>query len=213
MEYYFNILYYLNIYKKWWKIITKSIVIAIFFTALVSFIAPRSYISTVTIISSDSGVSAVSSLSKFLGVSNFLNSSSSNDIVIAILKSKRMENDINAFLALNKQVSFKYNISANTTPSGLIINIKGNNPIYTEKVANFTILNLDKINSELNLTPNKPMVKVLDPAIYGIPEGRKILQKIIIAGVLTFLIISLWIFLSDYIKKIKLLSIQKNNCV
>jgi uncharacterized protein involved in exopolysaccharide biosynthesis len=204
MEYDFNILYYIGMYKKWWKIIVKLMAISMFLTVIFSLLIPASYVSTVTIISADSGGSqATSSIGKLLGISGFAGGASSADIIIAILKSNRMARDISAFLELNKQSKFKYDISANSVTSGLIINVKGNDPAYTEKVANFAVQNLDKINGELNITPSRPMVKVLDSASYGDKEPRQIPRKAFIAGLAAFLLSSLYVFLSDYLKKLK----------
>jgi len=203
MGYDFNLLYYIDMYKKWWKAIVKLMAAAMLFTAIFSLLIPPSYVSTVTIISADTGPSAASSLGKFLGIAGISAGTSSNDIVIAILKSKRMVKDINAFLISNKQTAFKYVLSTLEIPSGLIIKINGNNPSYTEKVANFAIQNLDKINGELNITPSKPMVKVLDPASYGARESRQIPRKVFIAGLAAFLLMSLYVFFSDYLKKLK----------
>lgn len=204
MEYDFNILYYINMYKKWWKTIVKLMVIAMFFTAIFSLAIPVNYVSTVTIISADSGgSSSASSIGKLLGMSGFNVGTSSNDIIIAILNSNRMAKDIKTFLEFNKKQKFSYAITTNTIAAGLAINIKGNDPLFTEKVANFTIQNLDKINSELNITPSKPMVKVLDPATYGTRESRQTPRKVFIAGLAAFLLMSLYIFFSDYIRKLK----------
>jgi len=179
-------------------------VIAMLFTALFSFIIPPKYISTVTLISADSGGSqATSSIGRLLGMSGFSTGTSSDDIVIAMLNSKRIAKDIASFLELNKQPKFKYKMEISTVKSGLIINVRGNEPAYTEKVANFAIQDLDKINGELNITPSKPIVKVLDPASYGIRESRQILRKVFIAGLAAFLLMSLNIFFSDYLKKLK----------
>jgi uncharacterized protein involved in exopolysaccharide biosynthesis len=204
MEYDFNILYYLNMYKKWWKTIVKLMAAAVFFTVIISLLIPANYVSTVTIISADSGGSqATSSIGKLLGISGFAGGTSSDDIVIAMLKSKRMAKDIASFLELNKQPKFKYKIEVSPIKSGLIIDVKGNEPLFTEKVANFAIQDLDKINGELNITPAKPIVKVLDPAFYGIRESRQIPRKVFIAGLFAFLLMSMYIFFLDYIKKLK----------
>jgi len=206
MEYDFNILYYINIYKIWWKTIVKLMVIAMFFTAIFSLLMPVKYISTVTIISSSSGggLSSTSSIGKLLGLSGLGGGGdSSSDIIIAILNSNRMAKDIKAFLELNKKKKFSYAIATKKMTAGLEINLKGNDPLFTEKVANFVIQNLDKINSELNLTPSKPMVKVLDSATYGERESRQTPRKMLIAGLAAFLLMSLYIFFSDYLKKLK----------
>jgi len=192
-------------YKTWWKTIVKLMVIAMFFTAMFSLLIPTNYISTVTIISADSvNASSISSVGKLLGISGFNMTTSSNDVIIAILKSRRMAKYIATFLEYNKQPKFKYSILPYSIISGLIINIKGRDPVYTEKIANFAVQNLDKINSELNITPNKPMVKVLDQAVYGVRESKQIFKKVSVAAILAFLIMSSYIFLADYLKKIKL---------
>ena len=204
MEYEFNILYYINMYKTWWKPIVKLMVIAMFFTAIFSMLGPVSYVSTVTIISGGSGGSSAS-IGKLLGLSGLGGGigDSSNDIIIAILNSNRMSKDIKVFLELNKKKKFSYAITTKEIAAGMAINVKGNDPLFTEKVANFIIQNLDKINSELNLTPAKPMVKVLDSATYGERESRQTPRKMLIAGIAAFLLMSLYIFFSDYLKKLK----------
>jgi len=190
-------------YKKWWKTIAALMVIAMFFTAIFSMLIPVKYVSTVTIISGSSGGSSSSSIGKLLGLSGLGGGDSSNDIIIAILNSNRMAKDIHAFLQFNKKQKFSYAITSNDIKAGLAINVKGNDPLFTEKVANFTVQNLDKINSELNITPSKPMVKVLDPASYGSKESRPINRKVFVAGLAVFLLMSLYIFFSDYLKKLK----------
>lgn len=201
MEYNLNIIYYIDIYKKWWKSVIKLMLLAMFFTVIFSLITPVSYVSRITLISIDSTGSTAATIGKFLGFSNVSLGASSNDIITAILKSKRMERDINNFMEINKRVNFRYAISTSSMSAGLIIDIKGNDPAFTEKIANFAVQNLDKINGELNITPNKPMVKVLDPAVYGLPVSRKILQKMFMAAFSVFLICSFYIFAVDYFKK------------
>lgn len=209
MEYYLNIMYYSNIYKKWWKYILSIALIAMFFTVIFSFFIPLKYISTVTIISLDSSASGVSSLGKFLGISsNILGGSSSNEIISTILGSRRMARDISAFLESNKNTKFSYKISTRNIAGGLGVDVLGNDPLFTEKVANFAVQNLDKINSELNITPNKPMAKVLDPAGYGVGQSRQIPRRAFVSGLSVFLLISFYAFFSDYIKKIKALPTQ-----
>jgi len=203
MEYEFNILYYINIYKKWGKFIVILIAISMFLTAIVSLLMPVSYISKVTLISTDTGSQNASSIGKILGMPSFAMGSSSNDIIISILNSNRMASDVKKFLELNKQAKFKYTISTIPVTAGIAIYLKGNNPEYTEKVANFAIQNMDKINAELNITPAKPMVKVLDPAMYGERQSRQTPRKMLVSGMWVFLVMSLYIFLSDYFKKLK----------
>jgi len=190
-------------YKKWWKTIVKLMVIAMFFTTIFSMLGPVNYVSTVTIISAGSGGSSSSSIGKLLGISGLGGGDSSNEIIIAILRSNRMARDIQAFLQFNKKQKFSYAIATREIAAGMAINVRGNDPLFTEKIANFAVQNLDKINSELNITPSKPMVKVLDSATYGARESRQTPRKILIAGLAAFLLMSLYIFFSDYLRKLK----------
>lgn len=203
MEYEFNILYYINIYKKWGKLIVILMAISMFLTVIVSLLMPVSYISKVALISTDTSSQNASSIGKILGMPSFALGNSSNDIIISILNSNRMASDIKKFLEFNKQTKFKYTISTIPVTAGIAIYLKGNDPEYTEKVANFAVQNMDKINAELNITPAKPMVKVLDPAMYGERQSRQTPRKMLVSGMWVFLVMSLYIFLSDYFKKLK----------
>ena len=206
MEYEFNILYYINMYKIWWKTIAKFMVIAIFFTVIFSLLVPESYVSKVTVISADSidgGVSSTSSLSRFLGITGISKGTSYSDIIFVLLKSNRMAKDIKNFLEFNKQPELKYKINTREIIAGLEIEVKSGNPAFTEKIANYIIQNLDRINSELNITSAKPMVKVLDPASYGEKESRQVIRKAFIACLFAFLLVSFYIFFSNYLKKIE----------
>ncbi len=204
MEYEFNILYYINMYKKWCKSIVSLMAMVIFFVVILLRFVPVNYVSTVTIISADSGSeSSASSVSRLLGFSTFGGGAYSNDVITAILQSNRMAKNIRSFLESNKKQNFSYSIKTRVVTAGLAIIVRGDDPIYTEKVANFAVQNLDAINSELNITASKPMVKVLDAASYGVKESRPIGRKVFVAGVATFLLMSLYIFISDYFKKLK----------
>jgi len=202
MNYEFNILYYINLFKKWWKTIIIVIGISTLLTLFLSLLMPVTYVSTVTLLSTGGGSSASSSL---VGVGRLLGipSSSPNDLIISILESRRMEKDIRDQFKLDKKPKFKWGITINTITGGLEIVIKGSDPALTEKIANFAIQNLDNINTELKVTANKPMVKVLDTASLGVPESKQIPRKMFVAGIVAFLITNLYAFFTDYIKKLK----------
>lgn len=204
MENTFNILYYIYIYKKWYKTIINLVAISMFFTLIFSLSSPVKYVSSVTIISTNAGGdTGLASIGKFLGISNISGMNSSNDMIEAMLKSRRMAKNIKEFSELNNKPIFSYSISTISIAAGLRIDVKGNDPVFTQKVANFAIANLDKINEELNITPSKPMVKVLDPASSSARESRNILQKLFVAAIGAFLIISFYIFFEDYLRRIK----------
>ena len=206
MEYDFNVLYYIGIYKKWWKKIALVMVVSISLTACISLFMPVTYVSTVSILSaveSEGGMAAGGALGSLLGLSGFSTGGSSNDIIISILNSRRMSSDVREKFELQKKPKFRYDIDTQKIAAGMAIDVKGNDPELTKEIANFVVQNLDKINTELDITPTKPMVKVLDPAIYGSPGSRQIMRKIIVAALLAFLLLSFYAFFSDYLRKLK----------
>ena len=202
MEYDFNILYYINMYKKWWKNIALVMFVSMFMTMLFSRFQPVTYISTVTLLSTGGGEVSVGSLGKFLGLSG-LSGGSSAESIIPLLKSRRMVTDIKKQFSLDRKPKFRYSITYNELEGAFAINVRGTDPVLIQEIANFTVENLDKINTELDITPNKPMVKVLDPAIRGTRMPGQNARKILVAGLLSFLLISLYAFFSDYLKKLK----------
>ena len=164
-----------------------------------SLLTPVEYVSTVSLISVDTNMSSTGKLEAFFGV---LTQSSLDDTVTAIIGSNRMKRDIKFFLANNKKPGFKYKIAIEKERAVLRVTVKGNDASFAQKVANFSIKNLDKINGELNITADKPMVKILDRAGYGKPVSRDIFKKVIVADIIALLIFSLYIFLSDYFRKV-----------
>ncbi|MBU1007446.1 MAG: hypothetical protein KKH08_07685 [Candidatus Omnitrophica bacterium] len=202
MEYDFNILYYINMYKKWGRKIILVMIISMFFTMCFSLMMPVTYVSTVTLLSTDEGSSTQGSLGKFLGISG-LSGSSSTDIIAPLLNSRRMSKDISDQFSLNKKPKFRYKIDTADIKGTFIVKVTGQDPVLIQKIANFAVLNLDKINMELDITPKKPMVKILDPAIPGTRESRQTPRKMFVAGLLSFLLISVYAFFLDYLRKLK----------
>lgn len=198
MDYEFNILYYINIYKKWWKKIVLVMLVSMFLTMCFCLSQPVTYVSTVTLLLTG-GESPESSLGRFLGLSGFSAGTSTDDIIISFLNSRRMSEDVREKFNLDKKPRFRYKLSGGT----MAISAEGSDPDLTEKIANFIVQNLDKINMELDVTPNKPMVKVLDPAIRGTRIQNKRTRKIFVSGIMAFLLLSVYAFFSDYLKKLK----------
>jgi len=202
MHYDFSILYYMDLYKKYWKHIALTVGIAVSLTFLFTLFQPAIYQSTVTILSAERGEATVSSIGRLFGIpATSVNSSS--EIIVSILNSRRMKNDIEKRFDLDNKPRFKWEISADDIIGGMDIKVKGSDPKLTHKIADFAVANLDKINDELDITPSKPMVKVLDPAMHGIRQSRQIIRKMFVAAILSFLITTLYCFFSDYIQKLK----------
>ncbi len=202
MEYEFNLLYYIDTFKKTWKIILFMIILFMSATFCFSVFSPATYVSTVTLLPIDKGPiggGGGSTVEKLLGISS---TDSTMDTVTLILKSRRMKKDIEEYIRPYKKSDTWWRITQNNLL--FEIKVRGSDPDLTEKIANFCVQDLDKINIDLSISSNKPMVRVLDPAVRGSEESRQIPRKLFISVILAFLISSCYIFFSEYIKKLKL---------
>ena len=199
MDYDFNVLYYINMYKKSWKMILAVIVLFVLFAFFFSVFSPVTYVSEVTLLDTGGNESqSGSTVAKLLGVSA---KSSTVEIINLIFKSRRMANDIQEYIKSDRKPGTWWRIIPSDAFPGVVV--KGSDPDLTEKVANFSIQNLDKINMELSISSSRAMVKVLDPAVRGIPEPRQIPRKLFVSAMAAFLLSSFYIFFTDYIKKLK----------
>lgn len=136
----------------------------------------------------------------------------STDIVIAMLKSRRMKEDIVRKFDLEEfyeteffvdaikklESSTEINLSKENVISVTVISTK---PRLAAEIANFYVEHLNRINEELKLTTEKPIVKVLD--IARIPEKKykpRIKLNMAISGVIALF---LGIFISFFYNSIK----------
>ena len=197
MRYEIDIFYYLNIYKREWKKMLYLIVIAMFITVVFSYIQPVTYKST-AIVLSPKETGQAGNLGQYLGIPSLSIGGSSDDIIFSMLKSRRMSNSINEHFNLNDKRKFWWNIDTYIVTGGFAVEVKGTDPDLIRDIANFAIDNLNKINLELQVTSQKPMVKVLDPALRGVPADKGTLKKAISAALLVFLIHALFIFFKEY---------------
>ena len=194
-----NIFYYIKLLKKQWKVIVIATSISMILAMLFSFLMPPKYVSHVTLLLSSGGSNTDSRIGKILGV-DF--TTSPRDVVVAILASKRMAEDIKTQFKYDDE-PFRWKLDTYPIVGGLGVEIEGPDPALTEKIANFCIENLNKLNKELVLTVNPQMVKVLDSAGYGTPRGRNTLSNMLMAGILSFLISAFHVILLDYLKRLK----------
>ena len=211
MSYEFNALYYVNLIRRHLKFIAIVVFIALVFSRHSVSRTPASYISTVTLIASSSG-STTTPLGKLLGLSGSPGSSSGAPI-IPLLYSKRMARDIRKHFELNEKPKFSYSINHFEYTGVLAISVTGSDPLLTRDVANFVVENLDNLNDELDLSPNRPMVKVLDPAEKGALKPLEKKRRIIVAVLFAFFSSCAYVFFSDYIKKLhaEFLNQKKHN--
>lgn len=203
MDYDFNIFYYIDMYKKWWKKIVVTAVVSMFLVMVFSRMQPVTYASTVTLLLSGGGSeTTASSIGKFLGLSG-ISGMSSNNVIVAILKSRRMTGDISRRFELDKKPNFRYSLKTGEAIAGLSVTVEASDPVLSEKIANFAIENLEKLNTDLDITPNRQVVKVLDSATYGRRQPGQTMRRIFVAGMSAFLLVSLYAFFSDYLKKLR----------
>ena len=202
MRYDIDIFYYLGIYKKEWKKMVFLIAAAMFITAVINYMMPVIYRSTVVTLSSKGGGQSVS-LGGALGLPSISVSSSADEVIFSILKSRRMYSDINKRFDLKDNPRFWWSLDTYIVTGGFAIEVKGLDSELTEKIANFAVENVDKINLELQISPNKPMIKVLDPAVRGTPVKKETFKKIMASGLFVFLISTLFIFFKEYFSHMK----------
>jgi len=202
MAYEFDLLYYIGLFKRSKMTIILVVAVSMFLTMLFSLCTRTTYISTATLLLGGGEGAAASSLGKLFGISGG-GGASSSDIIVSILKSRRMVRDINEQFKVNENPKLWWSINTRDITAGMAIDARGPDPALTERIANFCVQDLDKINNELEITAQKPMAKVLDPATYGSPESKKIPQKMTLAGMLAFLAASMYMFLADYLDKLK----------
>ncbi|MEI8176618.1 MAG: hypothetical protein WCG78_07110 [Candidatus Omnitrophota bacterium] len=203
MSYEFDLLYYVALFKRAGKRLAVALPVVVMVTGLFSALMPTVYISTTTILlSSGSTGSAISSLSRLLDVP-VLSGSSGEDVLISILTSKRMARDIGEQFSGSSRKKVWWDISTRPVTGGMAINVRGPDPELTKNISRFCIQDLDKINGELQITTNRPMVKVLDEAVAGSPASKQVARKMVIAGILTLVLTMLGEFFVDYFKTMR----------
>ena len=203
MKYDIDIFHYLDIYKKHYKRIVALVILTIFITLIAQNFQPKVYRSTLIALSSKEGAQAAN-LGSYLGLPNLAMGNSSNDIVFSMLKSRRMSKDINRHFNLKSRPKLWWSLDTYIVTGGFAVEVKGSDPEFTKNIANFAVENLDKINLELKVTSQKPMVKVLDSALKGDLANKNTAKKGIAGGLLVFLAYTLFIFFKEYFSQLKI---------
>jgi hypothetical protein len=114
-----------------------------------------------------------------------------------------MRKDIDEHFKLRERPKFWWSLDTYIVTGGFAVEVEGSDPELIRDIANFAVENLDKINIELLVTSQKPMVKVLDPALKGVPVKRDISKKAIASGLFVFLAYALFIFFKEYFSQLK----------
>ncbi|MCX5715304.1 MAG: hypothetical protein NTV07_00205 [Candidatus Omnitrophica bacterium] len=210
MNYEINIFHYVDIYKKEWKRIGFVMLIVLFVTIFVGILQPTAYRSTAIILSPKAG-GQTGGVGQYLSFLNIGAGSGSDDVVFSMLKSARMRRDINEYFNLKENPKFWWILDTYIVTGGFAVEVKGPDPEMTEKIANFAITNLDKINAELQVTAQRPMAKVLDPAVKGAPMSKNIFKRAIAVTLIVFMVYFLFIFFREYLAQLK--STRKINSI
>ena len=204
MRYEIDIFHYLELYKKELKKLILLVVIAVGVAAFTEYMQPVTYKSTVIALSSKQGAGQAVSFGGILGLGNIYIANSSDEVVFSILKSRRMNDDVNRQFNPNNKPRFWWELDTYIVTGGFAVEVKGSDPAMTKDIANFAVENVDKINLELQISPSKPMIKVLDLAINGVPVKRNISKRCIAAGLFVFLMYTLFIFFKEYFSNMKM---------
>jgi len=193
MEHKMDIMCYLNKYRLRYILI---IFICVSGVVYFSIFKPRPYVSTTVVLLSveNSQAAFQSSIGKFLGLSGY-SGDTMKDVIISMIQSNRMGNDIIRRFNLDKTSAPGYKVNVSEVMGGLSINVYGPDPKLTRDIANFVVEDLDKINIELSITASKPIVKVLDVAENGLPQSRNILRNLLVAFLIYFFIVGTHIFI------------------
>jgi len=193
MEHKMDIMCYLNKYRLRYILI---IFICVSGVVYFSIFKPRPYVSTTVVLLSveNSQAAFQSSIGKFLGLYGY-SGDTMKDVIISMIQSNRMGNDITRRFNLDKTSAPGYKVNVSEVMGGLSINVYGPDPKLTRDIANFVVEDLDKINIELSITASKPIVKVLDVAENGLPQSRNILRNLLVAFLIYFFIVGTHIFI------------------
>jgi uncharacterized protein involved in exopolysaccharide biosynthesis len=200
MRYDIDIFHYINIYKGHWKRMAILIALVFFITVLMQSLHPGTYRSTLIALSSKE---ASQTVKLGFGLPNLALGGSSDDVIFSMLKSRRMRKDIDEHFNLKDKPKFWWSLDTYIVTGGFAVEVKGPDPELTREIANFAVANLDKINKEIGVSTEVPMVKVLDPAITGSPIGRNVFKKAVAICLIVFLAYTLFIFFREYFAQLK----------
>ncbi|MBN1793539.1 MAG: hypothetical protein JW844_01080 [Candidatus Omnitrophica bacterium] len=213
-----SILYYFNVLKKYWRFIAVVVIIATVISGLKGMRTPRSYTAEVVLLlpASEGGNSTSSSIGRFLGIPNLSGGGSSTSLLGAIIKSRKMAEDIvehfnladktkpGAWESAIRGTKGKIFLPPSLNTVTLSIKASDRDPKRAAQIANFCAENLDNINEELQITTQKPMVKILDEATPPLaPNPRGVKKRALTSGLFAGLMCILGVFFLEYIAYLK----------
>ena len=226
-----DIIKYIWIIKKGWKLLVSVFICAEVFTLILVLITPPLYDSMVTILPPEAlvekGVLVSGRLPNLIREefpTGLFGRETASFVITAMLKSNRMAMDVAKEFSLQNQYKGKSvegvagklrkTTTISMTKEGVIsVTVRTGDPKLSAEIANFYAANLDKINDELKITSQKPIVTILDPAVPSfIPSSPKKMLSLIIAGMFAvFIGVALILFLNYFQELKKYSPVLKSN--
>lgn len=210
-------LYYLKVlYRRRW-FLAILVLIASATTLATALRSAPVYRSTATILliegQGGGAFDAVQSGFGALGIMLRGGSASSAKVITAILKSQRMANNIQEHFGFQERFQIgreqaiqraKGMLTIYDWDTTLGVEVTGGDPQFIADVANFCVKNLDSLNQELNISTEKPFVRLLDPAeVPKRPIPREIKKRMLVSALTVFLLGSLFVLFADYLRRLK----------
>lgn len=210
-----TLLDYLSVLKRWRAFILSVTCLCAVIVGVKGFLSPRSYSAYVSALlpRGEGGPAFGPAAGQLLGI-NRIGGSSQFEMVEAMLTSRRMARDVIEHLGLAKEhpktpvLSLEKQVLGSMEVfelrAGFRLKVTSESPEMAAEIANFAVSNLDKINEELEITPSKPMVRVLDAATPPLfAESRHIKEQVLIAVLASAGGTSFLAFLVEYFRRLK----------
>ena len=211
-----TLLHYLLILNRWRVRILGAAFLAAMVAFLLTWWSPRMYVSTATIFAPREAPVFGGAAGRFLDIANVSTGGASMEIIPPMIRSRRMAEDVIEQFGMNKTypgmtkqslVNKVHRMIAlyDTEKRALYaIEVHHQDPKTAADIANFVVANLDRLNEDLKITSEKPIVRLLDPATpASAPEGRRMLEKMVASGLIVGLLIVMYAFLTDYLKRLQ----------
>jgi len=135
MSYEFNLLYYARIFKKRGIAIIVVVALSVFLAIFLSSLQAPLYVSNASLLFEEGGAaSSASSVGRLLGIPVIGAGGSSKELVVTILKSRRMTDDIKAQFRDEEKAGDTWRIETEPLSNILIIKVKSTDPDLAKNV-------------------------------------------------------------------------------
>ncbi len=217
-----NILDFFRVIKSKWKLISFVFIIVEVAALIITLRMPKIYKSTASILTSEvtaeKNILLQSRLPYILREelpAGLYGGGAATQVIIAMLKSKRMARDIvekfkleNFYKAKSSSPvirDLQSSTDISVSKEGVIsITVGSRDSELSAKIANFYVINLDGMNDELKITSIKPVATLLDQAMPAESHtSPKIKLNLLIAGMLSIFTGVLLSFLVNYFQTLK----------